>query len=177
MRAELDGLVTVEDGQAVIRFERRLDASVERVWETLTRPERIVEWLGEGVVHLELEPGGEYRTRTTGPPELVDAVIAVAGEEALEQRNTVLTVEPPTLLEYTFGGDPASIVRWELRPDGDGCRLSLRHVVPSPEAARRNQVLPGWHLCLDRLEAAAGGRPGRWSRARFEALRDGYAGG
>ena len=99
MPAERDGVVTVEGGRAVIRFERRLRHPVERVWDALTRPERIAEWFGEGEVHLELVPGGEYRTRTTGPPELVEAIVSVAGEEGLEQRNTVLAVEPPTLLE------------------------------------------------------------------------------
>ncbi len=175
MPAERDGVVTVEGGRAVIRFERRLGHPVERVWDALTRPERIAEWFGEGEVHLELVPGGEYRTRTTGPPELVEAIISVAGEEGLEQRNTVLAVEPPTLLEHTFGGDPASVVRWELRPDDDGCRLSLRHVMPSLEAALEGQVLPGWQQALDLLAASVAGRPEAWSLARFEALRDGYA--
>src|SRR5829696_3400232 len=78
--AMADGMVETIDGRYVLRFERRFQHPVERVWDALTRPERIPEWWGEGEVELELVEGGKYDVRTTGPPELIEAVIAEAGE-------------------------------------------------------------------------------------------------
>lgn len=46
------------------RIERtlRVDAPAEEVWESLTDPERLGEWLGE--VEIDLRPGGELAART-----------------------------------------------------------------------------------------------------------------
>src|SRR5918994_1851965 len=117
------------DGRWVLRFERRLPHPREKVWDALTRPERIHEWFGQGDIDLELVEGGKFVIRTTGPPELVKAIIDEVGEEGLVQNNTVLRAEAPTLFEHTFG-DPDSVVRWELTPVGDTTLLRLTHTAP-----------------------------------------------
>jgi uncharacterized protein YndB with AHSA1/START domain len=173
---ELDGALEERDGRYVLRFERALHHPVERVWEAITKPERIVEWFGEGKVELELVEGGRLDVQTTGPPELVEAIIAEAGEDALISHDTVLRVEPPSLFEHTFGGAPDSIVRWELQRDGEGCRLFLTHTEPgafSPTDSPRD--LAGWHTLLDQLARALGGAPVTWPKERWEALRARYA--
>jgi uncharacterized protein YndB with AHSA1/START domain len=171
-----DGRMDEFSGRWVLRFERRLPHSVEHVWDALTRPERLSEWFGEVEVELDLVEGGKFNLRTTGPPELVEAIIAEAGEEALVNRQTVLRVEAPRTFEHTFGA-PDSIVRWELEPDGDATRLRLRHTEPvefAPfEAGPRD--LAGWHTLLDLLEHALDGAPVPWSKERWEATRDEYA--
>ena len=160
----------------VLRFERRLPHPREKVWDALTRPERIREWFGEGDVDLDLVEGGKFEIRTTGPPELVDAVIREAGKEALVQHNTVLRVEPPSLFEHTFG-DPDSVVRWELIPDGDGTLLRLAHTEPPTFTTTKDgpRDLAGWHALLDQLAHVLAGEQADWRVERWEALRDEYA--
>jgi hypothetical protein len=46
-------------------------------------------------------------------------------------------------------------VRVELAPAGDGCVLTLIHVLASREQAARDAA--GWHVCLDALVAALDG--------------------
>src|ERR671934_28515 len=55
------------------------------------------------------------------------------------------------------GGD--DLLRWELEPKGDGCRLVLLHIFDDRFKAARDAA--GWHLCLDALETRlAGASPG-----------------
>ena len=170
------GTVEKIHGQWVLRFERRLPHPREKVWDALTRPEQIREWFGEGDVELELVEGGRFEVRTTGPPELVEAVIREAGEAALVQHNAVLRVEPPSVFEHTFG-DPDSIVRWELTPDGDGTLLRLAHTEPPTFTTTKDgpRDLAGWHALLDQLAQVLAGEPADWRVERWEALRDQYA--
>lgn len=173
-----DGTIQEIDGRCVLRFERRFAHPVERVWDALTRPERLTEWFGASEVELELVEGGRFYTRTTGPSELVDAIIAETGAnaDALVAHDTVLRVEPPFVFEHTFGGAPTSIARWELQPDGDGCMLVLTHTEPVGfAAADAPRDLAGWHALLELLGRALDGRPVVWSRRRWEQHRDRYA--
>jgi|SRR5918996_1485378 uncharacterized protein YndB with AHSA1/START domain len=174
--AALDGVREVIDGRDVLRFERRIGHPVERVWEALTSPDQISQWLEAQEVHIELVAGGRFDTRTTGPPELVEAIIREAGEAALQSNDTVLRVEPPHILEHTFGGNPASVVRWELLPDGGGCLLRLMHTEPTDfqdENAPRD--LAGWHVLLEQLEKLLEGTPAGFSMERWEGYKEGYA--
>jgi uncharacterized protein YndB with AHSA1/START domain len=171
-----DGTIEEVDGGYTLRFERRLAHPVEKVWDAITRPERITEWFGEGEVELDLVEGGAFRIRTTGPPELVEAIIAEAGDAALVSHDTVLRVDPPSLFEHTFGSDPGSIARWELRPDGDGTLLTLTHTEPPGfEIANAPRDLGGWHTVLDRLVGVVDGRQVPWAKEQWEGHRDRYA--
>jgi uncharacterized protein YndB with AHSA1/START domain len=170
------GTVDNVAGRWVLRFERQLPHPRENVWDALTRPESIREWFGDGDIDLELVDGGKFVIRTTGPPELVDAIISEVGEQGLVQHNTVLRVEPPAVFEHTFG-DANSVVRWELTPDGDGTLLRLLHTVP-PEFKMSEEgprTLAGWHAVLERLAQVLDGTAADWQLARWEALRDEYA--
>jgi uncharacterized protein YndB with AHSA1/START domain len=170
-----EGAVQEIDGRYVLRFERHFSHPVEKVWDALTRPERMVEWLGDAEIHVELVEGGRLSTRTTGPTELVEAIIQEAGEDALVNQDTVLRVEPPSLFEHTFGGDPGSIARWELQRDGDGCRLTLTHTEPPGfDGAHRPRDLAGWHVLLEQLGEALDGKHHTWRKERWEELRDHY---
>ena len=172
-----DGTISREGERFVIRFERRFPSPIEEVWAALTRPERLTQWVGATEVELELVDGGKMVTRTTGPQELVDAIIAEAGPEALETRDTVLRVEPPRVFEHTFGGAPDSVVRWELEPVGGGCLLRLAHTEPAGfEPKHGPRDLAGWHELLELL-ALALQEPARqqWSAERWESHRSRYA--
>jgi uncharacterized protein YndB with AHSA1/START domain len=170
------GIVEQISGRWVLRFERRLPHSREKVWNAITRPERIGEWFSEGDVELDLVDGGKFEIRTTGPPQLVKAIIDEVGEQGLVQHNTVVHVDPPSVFEHTFG-DPNSLVRWTLTPDGDGTLVRLVHTVP-PEFDMSDEgprTLAGWHELLDRLAQVLDGKPGDWGLESWEARRDEYA--
>jgi hypothetical protein len=59
---------------------------------------------------------------------------------------TVLAVDEPKLLSYTWGED--EVLRFELHPDGEGTRLVLTDQLEAGWAARN---AAGWEDCLDRL--------------------------
>ncbi len=89
---------------------------------------------------------------------------------------TVLRVEPPRVFEHTFGGETTSIARWELRRDGDGCRLTLTHTEPPGfDAKDAPRDLGGWHTLLDLLELGLDGEYVPWTKDRWEQYRDRYA--
>ncbi len=75
---------------------------------------------------------------------------------------TVLAVDEPKLLSYTWGDD--EVLRFELHPEGAGTRLVLSDQLQASWAARN---AAGWDDCLDRL-AGLPGDPGAWPR-RFAA--------
>jgi uncharacterized protein YndB with AHSA1/START domain len=160
-----DGTFAATDAGYELRFERRFGHPVELVWDALTRPEQIAEWWLPFAADIELElvEGGTYVVRTSDPH---------AEELALEW--TVLRAEPPRLFEHTHE-QPGAVVRWELEPDGDGCRLTLTQTGPNPEWVLERQYLSGLHTSLERLASLLDGHAIAWSWPRFEEHRDRYA--
>jgi hypothetical protein len=75
---------------------------------------------------------------------------------------TVLAVDEPKLLSYTWGDD--EILRFELYPEGAGTRLVLSDQLQASWAARN---AAGWDDCLDRLAGLPGDKDA-WPR-RFAA--------
>lgn len=170
-----DGVLEERDGRYVLRFERRIPHPVERVWDALTRPEVMQQWYGAAEIELELVPGGRFVTRV-GPGDLADAIVAEAGAEHLESEDTVLTVDPPVCFEHTFGGNPESIARWELEPDGaERCVLRLAHTEPTGfPRGDAPRDLSGWHAMFELLGLVLDGQPAEWTMQRWEGLEDRY---
>lgn len=126
------------DGQTVLHLERRFDHPPETVWAMLTEPEGLARW---------------FPTTVEGDRE-VGAVLRFAhpGEEAPAHSGTVLAWDPPQVFEFTWGEDEYGL-RFELAPEGDGCRLYLSNPFDeSREQALRN--LAGWSCCVEALAAA-----------------------
>ncbi len=141
----IDGIYRVtESGEHEVRFDRRLDQPVAKVWAALTDPAVLKNWLG----NVEIEPrvGGKY-------------VIDFRGDELMAGAITAFELE--RLLAYTWIEDgklPPSQVRWELSPDGDGCGLVLTHRYPASMA--RKDIVPflgGWHAFMDVIGRGAAG--------------------
>jgi uncharacterized protein YndB with AHSA1/START domain len=129
------------EGKAVLRFERRLRHSPERVWAALTERGELDGW---------------HPT----PFELRGEEIVYPGEHDPPMRpGRVLACEPPRLLAHTWGEDE---LHWKLQETDDGCLLELEHVFEDRFKAARDGA--GWHLCLltlrGRLDGAAAPRPG-----------------
>jgi uncharacterized protein YndB with AHSA1/START domain len=146
------GLLRIDGERRGIRFERRYDAAPAEVWSALTEPERLGRWLADA--ELDLRVGGDYVLRFSDE------------DEGQITRGRVLALEPERLLELTwlYPGENDTVVRFELRPDGDGTILVLDH--RGLPAAAAPGYGGGWHAHLDALEAhlGAGGEPDWWGR-------------
>ena len=155
---EADGVIRrVDDGYEIV-FVRRIARPIEKVWAALTVPERIADWLAVASIEPDLRLGARFNLR------FAEGDYRMAGE--------IVALEPPRLIAWTWP-DPAgqpnpSVVRFELAPDGDGCRLTLTTSglgLPDPGQ------LAGWHTHLEGLPGAADGVFNAWDR-EIEAVHE-----
>jgi len=130
-----------------IVFHRRYDRSVEKVWAALTVPERIADWLGEF----------EIARWEVGAP------IGLHFPEADYRAAGVVTAyDPPRRVAWTWPQDgKPSEVRFELEPDGAGCRLTLTQTGLTPKDGAG--VAAGWHAHLGGFERAVDGIKTSWA--------------
>ncbi len=157
------GLVRQADDGFDLVFERRLDKPVDKVWAALTVPERIADWLADADV--ELWVGGVFRLKFS------------ANGYSMEGR--IVELDPPRRIAWTWpdAKHPDSVVRWELSPDGGGCRLTLTQTrLQRPELPELPDVAAGWHTHLEGLPGASDGVNTPWRAAREREIRGLYAG-
>jgi uncharacterized protein YndB with AHSA1/START domain len=133
-------------GKCVLRFERRLAHPPEKVFRALTDPDELRHWF-PAAMETELRAG---------------APIHFTFEEHDDEApgGEVLEVDPPKLFVYTWGDD---VLRWELVPEGDGCRLFFSQTIAPggssggrPGSARN---AAGWDVCLAHLVARLDDEP------------------
>jgi uncharacterized protein YndB with AHSA1/START domain len=100
-------------GTCEVRLTRYYRAAPDEVWAALTTPESIARWLAQPA-EIELRPGGAFRLQLS-QLETMDGLVRAA--------------DPPRLLEldWTRGGEEPSVLRFDLRPDGQGTVLVLDH--------------------------------------------------
>src|SRR5436305_10266382 len=139
----MDGTLVREGARYAVRFERRLAHPVEKVWRAISEPEELRKWFPDGGVEIDLTVGGKVRFAAEGWDE---------DDELVPREGTVTQLDPPRLLEFTWGDDP---LRFELRPDGDGCVLVFKQIFEGKAAAPR--LAAGWTICLANLDAALDG--------------------
>ena len=141
-----------------VHLERHYDASPEEIWAILVEPPHVRNWLAE----MTIEPRGGGRV-----------AFDWGGDD--QDEGVIRVFEPPRLLEYTWTRSGESVIRFELRPDGEGTLLTLDHRCTSLEQAIG--VGAGWHSHLDAIEALVAGSPTTreiWT-ARYRELRPAYA--
>ncbi len=150
-----NGTLTKKGNQVELRFERRLAHSPEKVWRALTDMKELAHWFPARIEGAR-EAGAELR------------FFFAEGEP---MKGKISAFDPPRLLEYTWEGD---LLRWELEPEGAGCRLIFTTIPADRANAARDAT--GWHFCLDNLEAAVSGNPAAgFDKERFSALNAEYA--
>jgi uncharacterized protein YndB with AHSA1/START domain len=153
-----DGTVRETGGRHVLRFERTIEHPIDVVWEAIATPEGIRGWLG--AAEIELSEGGDVRLQFD---KTVGNVV----------HGRVTEVDPPRVLEYTFGEeDPPSVLRWELERRDGATLLVLTHTLPTPEHI--GDALAGWHTLLDMIPAAIAGEDPEWSKERWDEVRASY---
>ncbi len=126
------------NGSWRLRFTRELAHPPERVWRALTEPEHQQVWFPDEV-EGDWVLGGKLCFRfKTGD--------SFDGE--------VLALDPPRLLEFSWGPDT---IRIEVAERPGGSTLTLLDTIREQGKAARDAA--GWHECLDRLVADLDGRP------------------
>lgn len=143
------GEVTRHGDAVTIVFRRRYAKPVEKIWAALTVPERLTDWFAETTVD-RMEAGGTMQLYFTGADYRSLAKIEV--------------YDPPRTIAWRWSeldGSKASLVRFDLEADGDGCRLTLTHSELAMGEAKG--VPTGWHAHLEALEDAAEGVFTPWS--------------
>lgn len=158
---DLDGALRRDGDRLAVRFQRRYDADPAEVWSALVEPDRLRRWLGVQVLGGAVEPGGGFTFRWSE-------------EESQQAHCRVLTFDPPTALELTwsFTGEPDSVLRYDLVPDGTGTLLTLDHRLLPPDQAAGYSA--GWHAYLDGLTGLLGGTELEPWGDRFMAIWPGY---
>jgi uncharacterized protein YndB with AHSA1/START domain len=148
-------------------FVRDLKHPPETVWTALTRADQLAGWAPFTADRDLDRPGDATLTMIDGASD---------GDGAEPMPATVTRVEPPRLLEYTWGEDQ---LRWELEAAGAGTRLTLRHTLSDRDWLPK--VAAGWHLCLDVAERRLDGESVPPIRGRdalnhgWQVLADAYA--
>jgi uncharacterized protein YndB with AHSA1/START domain len=154
-------VVTVRE----LKFERLLDAPIEKVWSYLTDPALRLKWFMGGPI--EPHAGGRIGFGFTHaalsdedapPPE------RFAGNVGKTWSEEITVWEPPHRLAFTWDNGAAGTILIELFDDGGRTRLVLTHAgLRGPEDAR--SFGGGWHAHLETLTR----------RLRGEAVPDFWA--
>lgn len=150
--------LTRDDAFVTARMTRSIDHPVDTVWNALTDPAMLAQWLAPG--RIELKAGGAARLDFVDSGTVIDSQVSA--------------IEPGRVLEYSWSspGQPLRPVRWELAPEGDGCRLTLIQKTPTGEDPGR--ACAGWEAHLEMLQAALEGVPIKFPFESFKAARDAY---
>ncbi len=122
-----------------LAFERRLNHPPEKVWRVLTERDLLRQWfpcdvLGEWKVGEGLQFVFQHGEGDGLPEE--------------DLRGEVLAVDPPKLLEFSWG---KYRYRCELSPEGDGCLLRFTESLADPSEGARTAA--GWEMCFENFEA------------------------
>jgi len=103
----------VSDGLCSLRLTRRYAAAPGEVWGALSDPESLARWLAVPEV-IELRRGGRFELELHGGGRVEGRVREIEPGRVLE-------------LDWRFGEEKPSVVRFELSADGEGTVLVLEH--------------------------------------------------
>jgi uncharacterized protein YndB with AHSA1/START domain len=136
-----NGTLDTSGDKPAVRLERHLPDPPEVVWRAITDREELKNWFPCDVI----VEGGSWAVGAAisfpFPADVIDMTLA----------GTVLAVDEPKLLSYTWGD--AETLTFELHPHEGGTRLVLTDRL-EPGWAARNAA--GWDDCLDRLARLPG---------------------
>jgi len=140
----MDATLSTINGEPTLRFERHLRHSPAKVWRAVSDPEEMKHWF-PAAVETELRPGAPMRF-TFPAAAVVDGV----------WEGEVLEVDEPKVYMFRWNQD---VLRIELIPDGDGCRLVFTQTIGGGQVGvlGAGRTAAGWDTCLDQLVAGLDG--------------------
>lgn len=155
---EAIGRLTRKNGAVEAVIEREFYAPPARVWDALTDPAVLCQWLAPG--HIAPYVGGEAKL------SFEDSGIAID--------STVSAFAWGEVLEYSWSGkgEPLRPLRWEIERTLRGTNLRLTMHIPDGEDAAR--AAAGFEAHFDMLAAALEGVPIKFPLPRFKSMRDAY---
>lgn len=141
-----------------VRIERIFAHPVRHVWEMLTEPRYLAQWLAPGTI--EPRRGGRARL------DFIDSGIVID--------SPVTEFEPPHVVAYSWSGPGESQrpLRFALEGIASGTRLQVTLLVPKGEDAAR--AAAGFEAHLEMLAAALEGVPIKFPFQLFKELRATY---
>lgn len=140
------------------QFERTVEHDQLTVWNMLTQPAHLAEWLAPGTI--ELRPGGAAKLNFVDSGTVIDSLVTAC--------------VPPRLVEYSWSGpaEPRRPVRWETHAAGASTRVTLAISLPDSEDVAR--ACAGWEGHLTMLLAALEGVPIKFPFEHFKRAREAY---
>lgn len=136
MDATLD---TNADGHNyALSIECRFDHPPEKVWRAITERELLKQWFPCDVV-------GHWKVGAK--LVFVFAPGQAEGVPDEDLHGEVLAVDEPHLLRFRWG---THSMKFELRPDGDGCHFRLSEGFDDKSWCARNAA--GWEMCIENLD-------------------------
>jgi len=139
-----------------VRVSHIFSASAERVFDAWLDPSRLGQWLfatpGGQVVHVEVDPrvGGSFN------------VTERRDGEDWEHIGEFVEIARPTRLVFLFQvpkyGPERDRVTVEIVPRGNGCEVTITHVLAPADADMKDGVVKGWTDILAGLERVIGER-------------------
>jgi uncharacterized protein YndB with AHSA1/START domain len=156
------GEVIIDGDYATIVFKRLFRHPAPAVWDAITKPDELKEWLMCSSAKIDGRVGGSLEM--------------VAGPAQFRVTGKVLAWDPPRVFEHEWKVAACSqmpkgenaIFRYELAAMGETTLLIVTYRKLSRQTC--GGFAPGTHVLLDRLEAQLDGEPLPQWMPRFEAL-------
>ena len=131
----------------VLELRKVVNASCEQVFDALTKPELINQWMfgmdeGHADIDCDIQPGGKYILNMVRPN----------GEVAYSPHGEYLEIDPPNKISMTWcseGFIDHSILSFELVSTETGTEIIIRHELPRFTVADHRD---GWTTCLNHCE-------------------------
>jgi uncharacterized protein YndB with AHSA1/START domain/cell division protein FtsB len=133
-------------GDGTVRFERVLPAPIERVWQYLTAPDCLPQWLAAGSIDQRFGGKVELNFDLEEMPERQDHGAQIHG--------TISFLEPLRTLSHSWNDDASKLqsnVCFQVSTDGDQTTLVVTHSQLPQD--RLHEIMAGWHTHLDILKA------------------------
>lgn len=119
-----------QGGKPVLTFERKLAHRPEKVWRAVSEPEQLARWF-PALLETEPRAGAPIKFAFPGEAEVTEGV--------------VLEYDPPKVYAFRWNTD---VLRFEILPEADGCRLVFTHVLDENAAMTIARNGAGWDVCL-----------------------------